>query len=119
MIARILYIDDEEELLDLASCFFEDDDLPLETVSDFNAALELIRNNHYDLIISDAKMPSGSGFELLKIIRSEALFSGKIILVSGDLENKSECHQLGFDKVMYKPIVFQDLIQTVKELLIK
>ena len=114
---RILYIDDEVDLLDLAATFFEDEDLPIETCSDFDQAISMIRKNAYDLIISDAKMPSGSGFELFKIIKEEKLFNGKIILVTGHLENPSDGHKLGYDMVIYKPIKFQELVQRVKSLL--
>jgi DNA-binding response OmpR family regulator len=115
--ARILYIDDEVDLLDLAASFFEDENLPIETCSDFDEALALIRKNPYDLIISDAKMPSGSGFELFKIIKKENLFQGKIILVTGNLENPAESHSLGYDMIIYKPIKFQELVEKVKSLL--
>lgn len=115
--ARILYIDDEEDLLDLAASFFEDENLPIETCSHFDEALKLIRNNDYDLIISDAKMPSGSGLELFQIIKREGHFKGKIILVTGNLENPADAHELGYDKVIYKPIKFQELVDEVKSFL--
>jgi len=51
MKARVLYIDDEVDLLELAASFFEEENLPIETCSDFNQALNLIRNNHFDVII--------------------------------------------------------------------
>jgi DNA-binding response OmpR family regulator len=116
---RILYIDDETDLLDLAASFFEDENLPIETASHFDEAIKLIRENQYDLIISDAKMPSGSGFELFKIIKSEGYFKGKSILVTGNLDNQTESNKNGFDLVIYKPIKFQELIDSVKSLLIK
>lgn len=114
MSARILYIDDEVDLLDLAASFFEDEGLPIETCSEFDEALNLVRKNTYDLIISDAKMPSGSGFDLFKIMKQEKIFNGKIILVTGNLENPAEAQKLGFDEVIYKPIKFQELVQKVK-----
>jgi|SRR5690606_8221114 len=114
---RILYIDDEVDLLDLAASFFEDEGLPIKTCSDFNQALELVRNNRYDLIISDAKMPSGSGFELLEIIKKEGHFHGKTILVTGNLQNMSDVDKTGFDRVIFKPISFQDLIDQVRSLI--
>ena len=114
--SKILYIDDEVDLLDLASSFFEDENLPIDISSDFNDALAKIRGQHYDLIISDAKMPSGSGHELIKIIRSEG-FAGKIILVTGNLESMNENNDRAYDMVIYKPINFQELVETVKSLL--
>lgn len=115
---RILYIDDEIDLLDLASTFFEEENLPIETCSDFQDALALIRANRYDLIISDAKMPSGSGPELFRIVRAEGLYSGRIVLVTGNIEDfGSEKSRNDFDLVIYKPIRFQELVAKVKEML--
>lgn len=114
---RILYIDDEVDLLDLAASFFEDEGFPIKTCSDFNEALELVRRNHYDLIISDAKMPSGSGLELIEIIKREGRFKGKTILVTGNLQNMSKCEEVGFDLVVFKPIAFEDLVEKAKVLI--
>lgn len=114
---RILYIDDELDLLEIAATFFEEEALPIETCSEFDEALRLIRNNKYDLIISDAKLPTGSGYELCQIIRSENLFNGKIILVTGNIENFGEEQKSDYDLVIYKPIRFQELVASVKKLL--
>lgn len=113
--SRILYVDDEVDLLELATSFFEDENLYLETCSDFTRALELIRQNKYDLIISDAKMPAGSGQDIIRVARQEERFKGKIILVTGNLEGPAadiEC-----DLILYKPINFPQLIETIKNLL--
>lgn len=59
MSPRVLYIDDEADLVELASSFFEDSDIPIDTSTDFHHALKMIRNNKYDIIISDVNMPSG------------------------------------------------------------
>ena len=109
---RVLYIDDEVDLLDLAASFFEDENLPIDTCSDFDEALALIRQNQYDLIISDAKMPSGSGYELFQIIKREDHFKGKVILVTGNLDGPAK--DMGFDLIIYKPVKFQELVETVK-----
>lgn len=114
---NILYVDDERDLLELAANFFEDENIPLDTAADVNEALELIRKKNYDLIISDVRMPSGSGIEMIASARNDKKFSGKCILVSGDLKNKSEIQGAGCDLMLSKPLDFFSLIDTVKELL--
>jgi len=116
MSARILYVDDEVELLDLARSFFEDESLPLETCSDFHQAVNLVKSARFDVIISDAKMPSGSGHELFHLLRHQLGFKGKLILVTGNLEKPGI--QTDYDLVIYKPIKFHDLIDVVKSFLI-
>ena len=115
---KILYIDDESDLLTLASSFFEDEDLPIDTCSDFSEALALIKKNAYDLIISDARMPTGSGKELLSIIKTEGIFSGKFILLTGNLDYQKEADQHVFDLILFKPLRVQDLVDRVKGMLL-
>lgn len=114
---KILYIDDEEDLLDLAASFFEEENFKIDTCCNSQKAIELIRANHYDLIISDARMPTGNGFELMKLVKEEGYYKGKVVVVTGDIESiHHETHQ-GVDVVLFKPIRFEDLISTVKKLL--
>jgi DNA-binding response OmpR family regulator len=117
MSARILYIDDEQDLVDLAASFFQDENMPIDVSTSFNHALELIKQNRYDLIISDAKMPSGNGHDLYQLITKEGLFRGKFILVTGNVDPRVEKHALDYDLVMLKPIQFADLINKAKSVL--
>jgi len=117
MKARILYIDDEQDLVDLAMSFFEEENMPIDICTDFNEALRLIKTNHYDLIISDAKMPSGNGHELFQKITSEGLFNGKFILVTGNIDPISEEITAAYEAVMLKPIRFQELVDKAKLIL--
>jgi CheY-like chemotaxis protein len=114
---RILYIDDEADLLDLAASFFEEENIPIHTCTHMQGALEMVRSNDYDLIITDVRMPTGNGFELLSAIRKEGRFSGKVIMVTGNVDTVSEAQAHGCDQVLFKPLRFQDLIDNVKTLL--
>lgn len=113
---RILYIDDESDLLMLATSFFADESLPIETCSSMSEALQRIKQGSYDLIISDARMPSGTGQELLTKLRDENLFKGKFILVTGNLDHDNLSEQ-GCDLVLFKPLRFQDLVEQAKKML--
>lgn len=113
MSAKVLYVDDEVDLLDLAKTFFEDEGIELDICSDIHTALTKIKAGHYSVIISDAKMPSGSGHELFRILRSEVNFTGKLYLVTGHLEKDSESAK-DYDFVIYKPIKFFELIDEIK-----
>lgn len=115
---KILYIDDESDLLNLASSFFEDEALPIDTCANFTDALLKIRNGSYDLIISDARMPTGSGKELLSIIKSEKLNCGKFILVTGNLDFQDENEKSHYDLILFKPLRFQELVDHAKKMLL-
>lgn len=116
MSSRVLYVDDEVELLELAKSFFEDESVPLEICPDFHQALSLVKATQYDVIISDARMPSGSGQELFHILRHKLGYKGKLILVTGNLEKAGAV--VDYDLVIYKPIKFHDLVDVVKSYLL-
>lgn len=114
---KILYVDDEEDLVILAQSFFEDENLMIDIATDFDQALDKIHAGNYDIVITDANMPKGSGQELLKRVRIAKKFSGKFILVTGNIDPDDSDPQSGFDMVIHKPIHFQDLVEKVKQLL--
>lgn len=112
---RILYVDDEKDLLSIAQSFFEDEQLPIDTCSCFNEALVKIKSYSYDLIISDARLPAGSGKELLRRLRDEK-FQGKFIMVTGNLEHEEEGRD-DYDLILFKPLHFQELVLQAKRML--
>lgn len=110
---KILYVEDEPDLIELASSFFEDEHLPIDHCSRVKDALDLIKNNNYDIIISDVQLLDGNGHDLFDIIKREKLFSGKFILVTGNINAGRDLYSR-YDQVIYKPIDFSGLIEIVK-----
>lgn len=117
MSPKILYIDDECDLLNLAASFFEEENLPIDTCSTFSEALEKIRSGKYDLIISDAKMPNGSGKELLEIIKAENLNCKKFILITGNPDFDDSSGDDNYDMILFKPFNFVELINKARAML--
>lgn len=72
-------------------------------------ALELVSQNEYQIIWIDLKMPILNGLEATKVLREFMSYNGIIVGVTGfsDTETKSICYQLGFNKVIGKPITIE------------
>ncbi len=80
----VLYVDDEPDLLELGKLFLEKTgDFSIATIGSASAALELIKKEQFNAIISDYQMPDMDGIELLKKVRASGntipfiLFTGR------------------------------------------
>ncbi|HWQ65636.1 MAG TPA: PAS domain S-box protein [Methanospirillum sp.] len=68
---HILYVDDEPILLDFGKEFLErDPDLIVDTTPSAYDALLLLKQNHYDVVVSDYLMPEMDGISFLKEVRT-------------------------------------------------
>jgi CheY-like chemotaxis protein len=117
---KLLYLDDESDILDLVRIFFLDHGLTIATASSPSQALQRVREEDFELIISDARMPEMNGLEFYQVLRSEMGYKGHFILVSGHFDYLDLDHiPQGIDRVLMKPIEFDDLFKIVQELEIK
>ena len=67
---RILYVDDEPDLLELCKVFLEmNGEFKVDTLTSVKEALIRLKSIYYDAIISDYQMPEMDGITFLKILR--------------------------------------------------
>jgi two-component system NtrC family sensor kinase len=82
---HILVVDDEEGLGQLLGRLLHDLGHHASVVHSGKAALELVQAEHFDLILSDIKMPGISGFDLYDRLReTQPELAGRLVFVSGD-----------------------------------
>ena len=85
---RILWADDEIDLLKPHILFLEDKGYEVETVTNGRDALDMLGNQIFNLIILDENMPGISGLEALQRIKAAtAQFTGVKIGVMGCIVN--------------------------------
>ena len=84
MVRRVLYVDDEDALLDIGKTFLESiGDVEVNVAHSVNEAVQQIENESFDAIICDYQMPGASGLDLLLRLRKEGnevpfiLFTGR------------------------------------------
>jgi len=93
---RLIYVDDEVDLLELFSDMFSSPEVMIETYSDPDRALEAIRRNPPDLLFLDHRLPRTTGDR----IATQVDASIPKVLVTGDVTVQLESH---FDAVFEKP----------------
>ena len=82
--ATVLVVDDESMLLDIFREWLEEEHCNVLTASDGAAALQILRDQHVDVVVSDVRMPVMDGILLLKSLttyfRSQNTCPPKMIL---------------------------------------
>jgi signal transduction histidine kinase len=113
---RVLVVDDNSDMRGHL-CGLLEHRYGVDAVPDGKAALTRIRGQHYDLMIVDIMMPSMTGLELLKAVRSDPRIAHTpIILLSARAGEESSAEGLyaGADDYLPKPFSRQDLLARVE-----
>ncbi|HEY0078781.1 MAG TPA: hybrid sensor histidine kinase/response regulator [Pyrinomonadaceae bacterium] len=117
---HILVVDDAPELLLLLGKLIERMSYRVTTAPNVARALEVLRENKVDLLITDWAMPEASGGDLICALRSdERLAHIPVIVLTGhdtDVE-RCEAERAGCDRFLVKPVMRDELQSAISELL--
>lgn len=112
--ARILIVDDEQDIAELISDVLTDEGFETVIKNDGYAAIEAVKENSFDLILLDIMMPNLSGTETCNKIRD--IVSCPIIFVTAKNQTLDKLlgFEIGADDYITKPFVIEELVARVK-----
>lgn len=116
MKARILVVDDEQAIQEMVQRHFRFLGYEVETASNGIEALSRMRDQRYDIVISDIMMPEMDGTDLLREIRRHYPMTHVIIMTGYvTLDNALTCMRLGADTLVLKPLEDLGLLEEAVE----
>ncbi|MDE6980424.1 MAG: response regulator, partial [Lachnospiraceae bacterium] len=112
--ATILLVDDNEINREVAQALLEPFEMKIDVVSNGKEALDLVQQNHYDLVFMDHYMPVMDGVEATRRIRSlegEYYQNLPILALTADAVQgvKEEFIAAGMNDFVSKPIAMKDI----------
>lgn len=115
---RILWTDDEVEALKPHIFFLEEKGYEIDTCSNGNDTIDLVKLNRYDLIFLDENMPGLSGIETLKLIREVRTDIPVVMITKSEEEDLMET-AIGSEIADYliKPVKPQQVLLAIKKIL--
>ncbi len=116
--AKILVVDDEPDILEVARIILEKKGYEVITAKDGNEALEKVSASKPDLIILDIIMPRKSGLEVCKILKSDPETASIPILmftVLGRNRDREQGLKAGADDYLVKPFSAEELVNIIKK----
>jgi DNA-binding response OmpR family regulator len=113
---RVLVVDDQEDIRDLAGLVLRDAGFDVVTASTGDEALHLARAGAFDLVLLDINMPGRDGWSTLKLLRAdEALHDLPVAMFSikSEVRDKMAGLQDGAVDYIAKPFNVDDLVSRV------
>ncbi|MCB0163392.1 MAG: response regulator [Anaerolineae bacterium] len=113
---RILIVDDEKGVVRSCTRILEREGFDVSGRTESSQVPDLLRQETFDLLLTDIKMPKIDGLKLLKIAKEiDPHLTVVLITGYGTMEDAIEAISLGAQGFLMKPFEPEDLIGTIKE----
>ncbi len=112
---RILLVEDNNDTLKIMKLLLKKLGFEVITADCVKAALELGSSQQFDLLVSDIGLPDGSGWDIMTNLKRVQNIRGVAISGFGMEEDLKRSKAAGFEQHLVKPVSFELLRDTVKE----
>ncbi|MBN2298234.1 MAG: response regulator [Deltaproteobacteria bacterium] len=116
---HILFVDDEEFILDIAESIFAEEGIEILTAKNGEEALEKVRNHEIAVLVSDNHMPGMMGLDLLSRVKILSPDTVKILMTGfADLETAIDAiNKVEVFRFIVKPWENTQLVELIKDAL--
>ena len=115
---KILIAEDDRELAELFCHVLAKNGYAVKGVANGREALEAVRSDYYDVIISDIMMPVMDGYEFVRSIREDGINTPVLMITAKDaFDDMRAGFVSGTDDYMVKPININEMVLRVGALL--
>jgi len=107
---KILLVDDDEWIRDSLSLFFEAEGCNLRAFETAEEGMEAIKQQAYDIVISDYKLPGMDGLEFLRRVKEKQPNAFEILITAyANREICEEAKMVGVRDIIPKPFTSEDV----------
>jgi signal transduction histidine kinase/CheY-like chemotaxis protein len=114
---RVLVVDDHQDTCNGMKRMLERRGYQITVAHTAQQAVEKVRTQEFDLLISDIGLPDRSGYELMREVQSSKALPGIALTGFGTEQDVNEARAAGFSEHLTKPINFERLEEAICNLL--
>lgn len=114
--ARILVVDDELNIRQMLKSILEKNNYSVDLAEDGKIAFEKVKNNIYDIVLCDIRMPEIDGFQFLRLLRENSINITVIMMTAyGSIDTAIEAIRAGAYDYISKPFKPDEVIIAIKK----
>lgn len=117
MAKKVLVVDDEKLIVKGIKFSLMQDDMTVDCAYDGEEALEMIKNNEYDVVLLDVMLPSLSGFEVCQAVREFSDVPIIMLTAKSDDMDKILGLEYGADDYITKPFNILEVKARIKAII--
>lgn len=114
---NILLVEDDKSIIVNLTEFLSKEGFGVKNANGQNKALEMIENEHFDLVLLDVSLAEGNGFAVCSAIKSDHDIPVIFLTASSDEFSTVTGFELGADDYIPKPFRPRELILRIKNIL--
>ena len=111
---RVLVVEDDRSVREMATLLLERAGLRVTAVGDGRQALEAVAVQRFDLVLLDLMLPSVDGFEVCRTIRRDSQVPIVILTARSDTADVVTGLELGADDYLTKPFQAAELLARIR-----
>ena len=114
---RILICDDDPIVHQSLSLYLDNEDFLHDSAYDGRQALDMIKKEHYDLMLLDQMMPGMTGMEVCQAVRKDSQLPIIMLTARGEEIDRILGLEMGADDYIVKPFSPREVVSRIKAVL--
>ena len=111
---KVLVVDDETLIREVILEYLKLENMEYKEASDGYQAIELVKNEEFDVVMMDIMMPKMDGYQAVKEIRKFSKVPFIMLSARNEEYDKLTCFDIGVDDYVTKPFSPRELIARIK-----
>ena len=113
---RVLLVEDNVAIAKNIKDFCELEDITVDCAYDGEQGREMFQQYQYDVLVIDRMLPKMSGVDLCTSIRTSSAIPLMMLTAKGEISDKLEGFDRGFDDYLVKPFDLEELVARIRAL---
>lgn len=111
---KVLIVDDEKLIREVIKEYLKLENIDFLEAEDGYEAIDLVKNNNFDVVVMDIMMPKMDGYQAVKEIRKSSSVPFIMLSARSEEYDKLTCFDIGVDDYVTKPFSPRELIARIK-----